>query len=349
MRLLIATDAWRPQVNGVVRTLERTGEELRLLGIDVSMLTPAEFKTWPLPTYPEIRLARAMPRTIGAAAAAARPDAVHIATEGPIGFAVRRWCLAESRPFTTSFHTRFPEYLSARAPIPERLTYALLRRFHNAGRACMVATETLRGELAARGFEHIVPWTRGVDSTLFHPREGMLPDLPRPVFLFVGRVAVEKNIGDFLALDLPGSKVVVGDGPALPSLRAEYPEAHFLGVRTGEALAEVYAGADVFVFPSRTDTFGIVLLEALASGVPVAAYPVAGPLDVVGGTDVGILDHDLRAAALAALKIPRDRCRAFAVSRSWRASAEQFLANIVAANDLPPERVAPRVAKAAAR
>lgn len=349
MRLLIATDAWRPQVNGVVRTLERTGEELRLLGIDVSMLTPAEFKTWPLPTYPEIRLARAMPRTIGAAAAAARPDAVHIATEGPIGFAVRRWCLAESRPFTTSFHTRFPEYLSARAPIPERLTYALLRRFHNAGRACMVATETLRGELAARGFEHIVPWTRGVDSTLFHPREGMLPDLPRPVFLFVGRVAVEKSIGDFLALDLPGSKVVVGDGPALPSLRAEYPEAHFLGVRTGEALAEVYAGADVFVFPSRTDTFGIVLLEALASGVPVAAYPVAGPLDVVGGTDVGILDHDLRAAALAALKIPRDRCRAFAVSRSWRASAEQFLANIVAANDLPPERVAPRVAKAAAR
>ena len=349
MRLLIATDAWRPQVNGVVRTLERTGEELRGLGIEVAMLTPAAFRTWPLPTYPEIRLARALPRTIAAAAAAARPDAVHIATEGPIGFAVRRWCLAGGRPFTTSFHTRFPEYLSARAPIPERLTYALLRRFHNAGRACMVATETLRGELAARGFAHLVPWTRGVDSTLFHPREGMLPDLPRPVFLFVGRVAVEKNIGDFLALDLPGSKVVVGDGPALPALRAAHPAAHFLGVRTGAALAEVYAGADVFVFPSRTDTFGIVLLEALASGVPVAAYPVAGPLDVVGGTDVGVLDHDLRAAALAALHIPRERCRAFAVARSWRASSEQFLANIVTAN-APPEEAAPaRVAKVAVR
>ena len=180
------------------------------------MLTPSDFRTWPLPTYPEIRLARAFPKTIGAAAAAARPEAVHIATEGPIGFAVRRWCVATGRPFTTSFHTRFPEYLSARAPIPERLTYAILRRFHNAGRACMVATESLRRELAARGFEHLVPWTRGVDSDLFRPREGAPAlDLPRPIFLFVGRVAVEKNIGAFLALDLPGSKVVVGDGPAL--------------------------------------------------------------------------------------------------------------------------------------
>ena len=349
MRLLIATDAWRPQVNGVVRTLERTGEQLQRLGVEVTMLSPAEFRTWPMPTYPEIRLARAMPGTIAAVAAAARPEAVHIATEGPIGFAVRRWCLGQGRPFTTSFHTRFPEYLSARAPIPERLTYAVLRRFHNAGRACMVATETLRGELAARGFTHIVPWTRGVDSDLFHPREGMLPDLPRPVFLFVGRVAVEKNIGDFLALDLPGSKVVVGDGPALASLRAAHPDAHFLGMRTGEALAEAYAGADVFVFPSRTDTFGIVLLEALASGVPVAAYPVPGPIDVVGGTDVGVLDHDLRAAALAALTIPADRCRAFAMARSWEASARQFLDNILAANVVDAGLPATRVAKVAAR
>lgn len=348
MKLLIATDAWRPQVNGVVRTLERTGEHLARLGVEVTMLAPSDFRTWPLPTYPEIRLARAMPRTIATAAAAARPEAVHIATEGPIGYAVRRWCLATGRPFTTSFHTRFPEYLSARAPIPERLTYALLRRFHNAGRACMVATESLRRELAARGFDHLVPWTRGVDAKLFRPRESVL-DLPRPVFLFVGRVAVEKNIGAFLDLDLPGSKVVVGDGPALPALRAAHPEAHFLGMRTGEALAKAYASADVFVFPSRTDTFGIVLLEALAAGVPVAAYPVPGPQDVIGGSGVGVLDPDLRAAALAALSIPRDKCRAFALSRSWEASARQFLDNIVAANELEPQSVSRRVAKAAAR
>jgi glycosyltransferase involved in cell wall biosynthesis len=350
VKLLIATDAWRPQVNGVVRTLERTGEQLARFGIDVAMLTPADFRTWPLPTYPEIRLARALPRTIGAAAEAHRPDAVHIATEGPIGYAVRRWCLGTGRPFTTSFHTRFPEYLSARAPIPERLTYAILRRFHNAGRACMVATESLRKELAARGFEHLVPWTRGVDSDLFRPREGApVLDLPRPVFLFVGRVAVEKNIGAFLALDLPGSKVVVGDGPALPALRSAYPKAHFLGLRTGEGLAEVYAGADVFVFPSRTDTFGIVLLEALAAGVPVAAYPVPGPQDVIGGSGVGVLDEDLRMAALAALSIPRDKCRAFALSRSWEGSARQFLDHIIAANALAPEGRAKRVAKAAGR
>ncbi|HET7714123.1 MAG TPA: glycosyltransferase family 1 protein [Bauldia sp.] len=350
MRLLIATDAWRPQVNGVVRTLERTSEQLPNLGVDVTLLTPADFRTWPLPTYPEIRLARAFPATIAAKAAAAQPDAVHIATEGPIGYAVRRWCLAAGRPFTTSFHTRFPEYLSARAPIPERLTYAVLRRFHNAGRACMVATESLRSELKSRGFDNLVIWTRGVDSDLFRPREqGPAPGLPRPVFLFVGRVAVEKNIGAFLDLDLPGSKVVVGDGPALPSLKAAYPEAHFLGLRTGEALAEAYAGADVFVFPSRTDTFGIVLLEALASGVPVAAYPVPGPADVIGSSGVGALDVDLRAAALAALRIPRAACRAFALSRSWEASARQFLDHILAANALEWRPVKRRIAKAAAR
>lgn len=348
MKLLIATDAWRPQVNGVVRTLERTGEQLARFGVEVAMLSPSDFRTWPMPTYPEIRLARALPKTIAAAAAAARADAVHIATEGPIGFAVRRWCLATGRPFTTSFHTRFPEYLSARAPIPERLTYALLRRFHNAGRACMVATESLRRELAARGFEHLAPWTRGVDSDLFRPRPSTL-DLPRPVFLFVGRVAVEKNIGAFLALDLPGSKVVVGDGPALPALKAAHPEAHFLGMRTGEALADAYAGADVFVFPSRTDTFGIVLLEALAAGVPVAAYPVPGPADVIGGSGVGVLDDDLRVAALAALSIPREKCRAFALARSWEASARQFLDNIVTANALESGPSAERVAKVAAR
>jgi glycosyltransferase involved in cell wall biosynthesis len=335
VRLLIATDAWRPQVNGVVRTLERVSAELQRLGIEVTMLTPSEFPTWPLPTYPEIRLARAWPRTVAAAAASWQPDLVHIATEGPIGFAVRRWCLATGRPFTTSFHTRFPEYLAARAPIPTRLAYAVLRRFHNAGRACMVATESLRRDLEARGFTHLVPWSRGVDADLFRPRDGASLGLIRPVFLFVGRVAVEKNVGAFLGLDLPGSKVVVGDGPALAALKSAHPEAHFLGMKTGEALAEVYAAADAFVFPSRTDTYGIVILEALASGLPVAAYPVPGPADVIGGSGVGVLDADLRTAALKALDIPREACRRFALAQSWEATARQFLTNVLAANAAP--------------
>jgi glycosyltransferase involved in cell wall biosynthesis len=331
-RLLIATDAWRPQVNGVVRTLEKTGEELRRLGIDVAMLTPEAFRTIPLPSYPEIRLVLAPPGRIAAEIDAARPDHVHIATEGPLGLAARRWCLKRRRPFTTSFHTRFPEYLAARLPVPLGLTYALLRRFHNAGAGCMVSTETLERELSARGFHNLMRWSRGVDGDLFHPRpDAPLPDFPRPIFLYVGRVAVEKNLRAFLDLDLPGSKLVVGEGPALAELKAAYPAAHFPGVLFGERLAAAYASADVFVFPSRTDTFGVVLLEALASGVPVAAFPVPGPADVIGGAGVGVLSEDLREAALAALRIPRDKCRAFALGKSWNEAARQFLDNILAA------------------
>jgi glycosyltransferase involved in cell wall biosynthesis len=332
-RLLIATDAWHPQINGVVRTFERMVEELAKLGVEVTILAPSAFRTLPCPTYPEIRLTIARPKTVRNAMVAALPDHVHVATEGPLGFAARRWCLATRRCFTTSFHTKFPEYLRQRVPIPESWTYAWLRRFHNAGAGCMVATPSLEQDLAQRGFRNLMRWTRGVDSALFKPRQKKPElDLPRPIFLYVGRIAPEKNLGAFLSLDLPGSKLVVGDGPMLPALKAAHPDAHFLGFREGEPLAEVYGAADVFVFPSRTDTFGIVLLEALASGLPVAAYPVTGPSDVIGSAGIGVLDEDLRIAALSALEIPRERCRSFALAYGWQASAKQFLDNIIVAH-----------------
>ncbi len=327
--LLIATDAWRPQVNGVVRSIERLVEELPRLGGEVTILSPGWFRTIPLPTYSEIRLAIARPSTFARHIEDIKPDAIHIATEGPVGFGVRRWCLRNHRRFTTSYHTRFPEYIAKRVPLPLNWTYSVLRRFHNAGNGCMVATPTLHGELSRRGFDNLMHWTRGVDGNLFRPREDAHLPFAGPIFLYVGRVAVEKNLEAFLALDLPGSKVVVGDGPDFAKLKAAYPDVHFLGVMTGETLAKAYAASDVFVFPSRTDTFGMVLLEALAAGVPVAAYPVAGPLDVIGPAPVGVLDEDLRKAALAALEIPRERCREFALEHSWEASARQFVDNVV--------------------
>ncbi len=342
MRILIATDAWTPQVNGVVRSLQNTAREAEALGAHIDFLTPGDFRTLPMPTYPEIRLALATPAMVARRMDEIGADFVHIATEGPIGLLARRVCLTRGRPFTTSYHTRFPEYLAARAPVPPALSYAWLRRFHNAGAGIMVSTPTLERELRGRGFGHIMRWSRGVTPTLFHPRpsaeqDGFVAGLPRPVFLSVGRVAVEKNISAFLDLDLPGSKVVVGDGPARAELQAKHPEAHFLGLKQGEALARIYAAADVFVFPSLTDTFGIVLLEALASGLPVAAYPVTGPTDVIGEAPaeapVGVLDTDLRRAALAALEVPRQNARDYALRFSWKACTEQFLANIHAAQE----------------
>ncbi len=340
IRLLIATDAWRPQVNGVVRSIERLVEELPRFGAEVTVLSPASFRTIPLPTYKEIRLAIARPSTFARVVEDTRPDAIHIATEGPVGFGVRRWCLRARRRFTTSYHTRFPEYIAKRVPIPLPLTYSVLRRFHNAGNGCMVATPTLYADLARRGFTNLMHWTRGVDSDLFRPREDAHLPFPGPIFLYVGRIAVEKNLEAFLRLDLPGSKVIVGDGPDLDRLRAAYQQVHFLGVLTGEALARAYAGADVFVFPSRTDTFGMVLLEALAAGLPVAAYPVPGPIDVIGSAPVGALDEDLGTAALAALEIPRERCRAFALEHSWEASSRQFIDNVVAGEGMSDEWLA---------
>ncbi len=326
MRIVLATDAWAPQVNGVVRTLTAVIAELQRQGHGITVLHPGLFATLPCPGYGEIRLALGAGRRIGRMIEAARPDAVHVVTEGPVGLAARRWCLRRGFGFTTAFHTRFPEYLAQRLGVPVRLTYGLLRRFHAPAQGVMVATPSVARDLAAHGFVNLRPWTRGVDRDLFTPerREAEI-GFTRPVFLSVGRIAREKNLPAFLALDLPGDKVVVGDGPELATLRRRFPAAHFLGRRDNGALARIYASADVFVFPSRTDTFGLVLLEAMASGLPVAAYPVAGPLDVIGTSGAGVLSEDLREAALAALALPRTQCRAHALAFSWSECARQFV------------------------
>jgi glycosyltransferase involved in cell wall biosynthesis len=327
MRILVATDAWHPQVNGVVRTLIMTAAAAKALGAEVSFLTPDSFRTFAMPSYRDLRLALPRPAKVARLIEAAAPDTIHIATEGPIGLAVRRYCRKHGLPFTTSFHTRFPDYVSARAPVPESWVWATLRWFHGASRAVMAATPALAGELRTRGFRNVVLWPRGVDTSLFRPREADL-DLAKPVFLCVGRVAVEKNLEAFLALDLPGTKVIVGDGPARTALEASYPDAVFLGALQGEALAAVYASADVFVFPSRTDTFGLVLLEALASGLPVAAFPVTGPRDVIGAAPVAVLSEDLRAACLSAFEISPQACVEFAARHTWEASARAFIDNM---------------------
>ncbi|MDX2289280.1 MAG: glycosyltransferase family 1 protein [Hyphomicrobiaceae bacterium] len=327
MRILVATDAWRPQINGVVRTYERLSEEAASLGAEIVFLTPAEFQTLPCPTYPEIRLSLPGYGYIYRRIAELKPDAVHIATEGPLGWMTRAHCRRHRIPFTTSFHTRFPDYISSRFFVPESWVWSVLRGFHNAGAGIMVATPSLASELEGRGFERIMPWTRGVDTDLFHPRQTrMFGD--GPVFLYVGRVAIEKNIGAFLDADLPGRKVVVGSGPQLEELSARYPHVVFTGKRVGEDLAACYASADVFVMPSRTETFGIVILEAMASGLPVAAYPVTGPLDLVDHGRTGILSENLSLAARQALALERATVRAKALEYGWTAAAKLFLANI---------------------
>ena len=326
MRLAIATDAWAPQVNGVVRSLQETAKALGAQGVAVDFVTPEGLASWPLPTYPDIRLAIGAGPAVAARLEAMRPEALHIATEGPIGHAARRWALSRGLPFTTSYHTRYPEYVRARAPIPEALTYAWLRRFHAAAVRTLVPTETMRRELAHWGFANLSIWSRGVDTTLFRPRPDLAAEWPGPVMLSVGRLAVEKNVEAFLACDVPGTKLVVGDGPQRAELERRFPEAVFLGVRTGEALAEIYAGADVFVFTSRTDTYGNVMQEAMACGVPVAAFPVPGPLDVITDPAVGALREDLSAAIGEALRLDRRACRALAEERTWDAAARQFAA-----------------------
>jgi glycosyltransferase involved in cell wall biosynthesis len=328
LRLALVTDAWIPQVNGVVRTLQRTRAELERLGHQVEIISPDQFRTIPCPTYPEIRLALWPGRKVYRELDALKPDAIHISTEGPLGRAARAWCLKRRLPFTTAYHTRFPEYVAARCAVPLAWTYAIVRRFHAPAARVMVATQSIESELTARGFANISRWTRGVDLELFHPREQAPLDLPRPIHLYVGRVAVEKNIGAFLALTLPGSKVVIGDGPQLAALKARYPDVHFLGAKYGSDLARHVAAGDVFVFPSLTDTFGLVMLEAMACGLPVAAFPVAGPKDVVREGEVGALDWDLAKAVERALALPRAACRLYAQDFSWEAATRQFLANL---------------------
>ena len=328
MKVLVATAAWG-QTNGVVFAYQRIAEPLREFGAHLAFVTPEGFRSAPLPTYPDIRLAFATSREVGRRIDRASPDHIHIATEGPIGWATRRHCLRNGFPFTTSYHTRFPEYVAARLPLaPLGWSYAYLRRFHSAAERVLAPTPSMKAELERRGFSNVALWTRGVDHSLFRPRRTSLLDLPRPIFLNVGRVAVEKNLKAFLDLDLPGSKVIIGDGPARRRLQRAYPDTHFLGEKFGAELAELFASADVFVFPSRTDTFGVVLIEALASGLPVAAYPVTGPLDVIGDSGAGALDEDLRRACLAALDIPRERARARSLEFSWRESARQFVEHV---------------------
>jgi glycosyltransferase involved in cell wall biosynthesis len=330
-RILIVTDAWLPQVNGVVRTMTTVAAELRAMGHVVEVIGPDRFRTIPCPTYPDIALSLLPRRRLIRLIEAFAPDALHIVTEGPLGMAARSWARRRGMAFTTAFHTRFAEYIHARTHVPTGPIYAWMRHFHGAGQGTMVATPSLREELARRGFRNIRPWTRGVDLDLFKPEPREAWGLPGPVFLYVGRVAVEKNITAFLDLDLPGSKVVVGGGPQLAALQREYPQVRFTGPRHGEALARAYAGADVFVFPSLTDTFGLVILEALACGTPVAAFPVTGPKDVlINATGkIGAINADLRLAALEALEADRVACRLHAERYSWRACAEMFLSHLV--------------------
>jgi len=338
MRILIATDAWHPQVNGVVRTLTSLARAAATLGAEIEFLTPQGFPSVGVPTYPGLRVALPKGGEIARRIEAAAPEAVHIATEGPIGWWVRAYCRRHGLAFTTSYTTRFPEYVSVRTGIPDSWGYAVMRHFHNAAAVTMVATHSLRQELAGRGFTKLGAWTRGVDTKLFNPDNPAKLDFPRPIFMTVGRVAVEKNLQAFLSLDLPGTKVVIGDGPQKAELERRFPDAKFLGEKKGEDLTSHVAAADVFVFPSLTDTFGVVQLEALACGTPVAAFPVTGPIDVIADHPVGALDHDLRAASLRALTMSRETCRSFALERSWENCARQFIGNLAV---LQPAR-APR-------
>jgi glycosyltransferase involved in cell wall biosynthesis len=328
MRVAIVTDAWHPQVNGVVRTLSAVQDGLAAAGHEAEVFGPDRYRTIPCPGYSTIRLAIGAGSMLGRELAGFGPEAVHIATEGPLGLAARSFCLARGWPFTTAYHTRFPEYVHARCGLPLSWSYAALRRFHAPSRGVMVATETVRRELAAWGFDRLVAWTRGVDTGLFRPGCAPAIELPRPVFLYVGRVAVEKNLPAFLDLDLPGSKLVVGDGPLLPAMRRLYSDVHFAGAQSGEALVRYYTAADVLVMPSRTETFGLVLLEALACGVPVAAYPSSGPTDVIGDSGAGVIDENLGAAALAALDIPRERCLEHAQRFGWQVCIDQFVGHL---------------------
>lgn len=330
--IAIITDAWYPQVNGVVRTLSTTCDLLRRWGHDVTVISPEQYTSFPAPTYPEIRLALTWPGAVGRQLAKIKPEAVHIATEGPLGFAARRYCLGRKVPFTTAYHTQFPDYMARRTGLSASVFWPYLRWFHRPAERIMVATETIRAQLREQGLTHLSHWSRGVDLAHFFPnapRPAEYEGLAGPIQLYVGRVAVEKNIEAFLTCDRPGTKVIVGDGPARRELEARFPEVHFMGKRSGVELAGFYAHADVFVFPSKTDTFGLVMIEALACGTPVAAYPVPGPLDILNDR-VGAMSDDLGGAIDAALNRDRSECAAYGAGYSWEAATHQFLNGLVA-------------------
>lgn len=327
MRILIVSDAWEPQVNGVVRTLQSVIRELEQMGHHVGMVTPDQYRSMPCPTYAEIRLALTRPKTVGERIAAFAPDAIHLSTEGPLCLAARRWCIERGVPFTTAYHTQFPDYVARRTGLPAKAIWPYIRWFHAPANAVLASTPQIREELRAQGIHHLAMWGRGVDMELFRPdgpRHAAMAGLVGPILLYVGRVAVEKNLRAFLECAHPGRKVVVGDGPALVELRNAFPDTLFIGKLAGNDLAAAYRSADVFVFPSRTDTFGLVIIEAMASGVPVAAYPVTGPIDIVT-PETGGLDDDIGMAIAQALTCDPAACRRYAANFSWRRSAEQFL------------------------
>jgi glycosyltransferase involved in cell wall biosynthesis len=330
MRIMIVTDAWLPQTNGVVNTLRQTAACLGQFGHEVRLVTPQDFRTMACPTYPEIRVALFPYRKMAASIEAFQPEALHIATEGPLGMAARRYCVSHEMRFTTSYHTQFPQYLRSRYPIPMWASYMALFWFHSAAERCMVSTQTVRDQLAARGFRNLARWQRGVDTQLFRPRDKQFLSYPRPIAAYVGRVAVEKNVAAFLGMPWTGTKLVIGDGPELPRLKSQYPGAIYAGYRFGEDLAAHLAAADVLVFPSLTDTFGLVNLEAMACGVPVAAFPVTGPIDVVDDGVTGALDTDLVRATERALKIDPRACRERAERSGWDTCSREFESNLVA-------------------
>jgi glycosyltransferase involved in cell wall biosynthesis len=346
MRIAIVTDAWFPQVNGVVRTLDKTINLLKEWGHDVLCINPGLFRTMPMPTYPDIPLALFPYGRVKKLLNEFQPDTIHLSTEGPLGWAGRRYCLKYNHPYTTTYHTRFPEYIRLRAPIPLALSYTFVRTFHSRATLTMVATSSMKATLEERGFKNLEYWTRGVDIGHFVPIEKPVLDLPHPISLYLGRVAVEKNITDFLDLKIPGSKVVIGDGPAMESLKQRYPQTQFLGYRKNGDLARLLASADVMVFPSRTDTFGLVMLEAMACGVPVATYPVEGPLDVIKNGINGWMDEDLQTAVNNALEVDRASCRQFAEGYAWEACTQQFL-SLIQSNAAESSREATAAEKSA--
>jgi glycosyltransferase involved in cell wall biosynthesis len=339
MRIAIVSDAWRPQINGVVTTLGKTVEAATALGHEIELISAEGIRSIPCPSYPEIRLALRPGPRVRERLQRFAPEALHIATEGPLGLAARSYAMRRAMPFTTSYHTQYPDYVQQRWGIPAAIGYAYLRYFHRPAVRTLVGTETVRANLQARGFGHLVLWSRGVDTDLFQPDAGARREAaaqwPRPIMLYAGRVAMEKNLEAFLSAELPGTKLIVGDGPALEGLRARYPRTVFLGYRFGASLARVMAGADVFVFPSRTDTFGIVMLEAMACGLPVAAYPVQGPLDVVRQGVTGVLEEDLPQAIRGALQLDPQQCRAFAQLYTWERCTRQFLGHLAVIAERP--------------
>ena len=329
---MLISDAWEPQINGVVTTLKNTCNALQRLGHTVRIIDPGHFRTWPCPGYPDVGLAFLCGPKLRPIIEAFKPDAIHILTEGPVGYAARRYCRYKDFDYTTSFHSRFAEYLNLRIGFPMSISSTYLRWFHRKSYRVMVATKSLENELTDQGYSRLVQWSRGVDTDLFRPRGKMFLTDQRPIFLYTGRLAVEKNVDAFLRLDLPGTKYVVGDGPLREFLQTKYPDVNFVGYQQGEMLARYMAAADVFVFPSRTDTFGLVILEALASGVPVAAYPVEGPKDLISNTSIGILNRDLGRACRDCLALNSEDCRNYALQFSWENCTRQFIGNLTVMN-----------------